>query len=313
MAESSSLEIKVDRFDRVYRPGDTIRGTVTVQAYKGWSHNGLNLLAEGNIHTLVQASGMSLSGDTQQAQIIFSHKEELVPTGKVRDGSTDIPFEFVLNANMGDKSQLWESYHGVYISVVYAISVVCDRGMLKKALRKEIEFIVEIPLSPGTAKSNNAERSGGATTTTDAVTFDISPKTLDNIDKEALAGIPDFRISGLLHRSHCSINRPFTGEVNINSSVASIRSLELQLARIESVSSASKFQQEASEVMRIQIGEGNLCRDMLVPIYMVFPRLHSCPTLKTNMFMIEFEINLIVIFDDGHVVTENFPISIIRD
>jgi len=311
MAESSSLEIKVDRFDRVYRPGDTIRGNVIVQAYKGWSHNGLNLTAEGTIHTLVQASGMSLSGDTQTAQSIFSHKEELLPVGKVRDGITDIPFEFILSANVGEKAQLWESYHGVYISVVYAISVVCERGMLKKTLKREIEFIVEIPLPAGGAADKDKAKAGDKAS--DAVTFDISPKTLDNIDKSALSDIPDFRISGLLHRSHCSINRPFTGEVNINASVASIRSLELQLARIESVSSAAKFQQEASEVMRIQIGEGNLCRDMLVPIYMVFPRLHSCPTLKTNLFMIEFEINLIVIFDDGHVVTENFPISITRD
>ena len=97
-------------------------------------------------------------------------------------------------------------------------------------------------------------------------------------------------------------------------SVAAIRSVELQLARIESVfvPASNKFQQEASEVMRIQIGEGNLCRDMVVPIYMVFPRLHSCPTLKTKKFKIEFEINLLCCFGDGHLVTENLPITIGR-
>ena len=98
-------------------------------------------------------------------------------------------------------------------------------------------------------------------------------------------------------------------------SVGSIRSLELQLARIESVfmPNNNKFQQEASEVMKIQIGEGNLCRDMVVPIYMVFPRLHSCPTLKMLEYKIEFEMNLMVIFDDGHVITENFPIHLSRN
>ncbi len=70
--ENSSLDIKLDRFDRVYRPGDIIRGSVSINAKKGWTHNGLVILVEGTIHTLAQASGLSLSGETQQAQVRIS-------------------------------------------------------------------------------------------------------------------------------------------------------------------------------------------------------------------------------------------------
>jgi hypothetical protein len=295
--QDSSLDIKLDRFDRVYRPGETVKGSVIINVpKKAWSHSGVQFSAKGTIHTVLQSSGLMSTSEEAVERTLYSHMEELVPEGTAQLGSTEVPFEFRLTGK-----DLLESYHGVYVSVIYSISVSCDRGMLRHALKREIEFILEMPMQ--------------AQPEAKLVIFNISPASLENVDKEALKNIPAFNISGRLHRSNCSINRPFTGEVMINSSVSAIRSLELQLARIESVHDEKKgqFQQEASEVMRIQIAEGNLCRDMVVPIYMVFPRLHSCPTLKTTLFKIEFEINLIIIFDDGHVVTENFPITISRD
>ena len=295
--ESSSLEISLDRFDRVYRPGDTIKGTLDVLAYKGWTHNGIQLWADGTVFTLLQGTMMSLSGDQTKEEKLFSYNEELIPPGKAPEGRSRVSFEIKL-----PKDGPWqESYHGCYVSVIYSIGTSCDRGMMKKALKREIEFIMEIPaVKPLEPKP---------------VTFDISPQSLSDVPQNIMKTLPDFRVTGKLHRSNCNINHPFTGEVNINMSVAAIRSVELQLARIESVfvPASNKFQQEASEVMRIQIGEGNLCRDMVVPIYMVFPRLHSCPTLKTKKFKIEFEMNMMVIFDDGHFITENFPIFIQRD
>ena len=53
-------------------------------------------------------------------------------------------------------------------------------------------------------------------------------------------------------------------------------------------------------------------RRLVVPIYMIFPRLFSCPTMRTDGFTIEFEVNLIVVFADGYMVTENFPLTLYR-
>jgi hypothetical protein len=45
----------------------------------------------------------------------------------------------------------------------------------------------------------------------------------------------------------------------------------------------------------------------------VFPRLFTCATILTQEFRVEFEINLIILFTDGHQVTENFPIRLYRE
>jgi hypothetical protein len=45
-----------------------------------------------------------------------------------------------------DKQQLFETYHGVYVSVKYEITVDCVRGFMKNNLHKTMEFIVEVPV-----------------------------------------------------------------------------------------------------------------------------------------------------------------------
>jgi hypothetical protein len=45
---------------------------------------------------------------------------------------------------------------------------------------------------------------------------------------------------------------------------------------------------------------------------MIFPRLFTCPTVDTLNFKVEFEINLVVLFANGYMVTENFPIYLFR-
>lgn len=42
---------------------------------------------------------------------------------------------------------LFETYHGVYVNVLYVIAVDCDRGVLKKTLHRDVEFNVEVPVS----------------------------------------------------------------------------------------------------------------------------------------------------------------------
>ncbi|GIY00746.1 vacuolar protein sorting-associated protein 26C [Caerostris extrusa] len=93
---------------------------------------------------------------------------------------------------------------------------------------------------------------------------------------------------------------------------ASIRSVELQLVRVETCGCSEGYSRDATEIQNIQIGEGDVCRNILIPIHMIFPRLFTCPTLVTNNFKIEFEVNVVVVFEDEHIITENFPIVLIR-
>ena len=61
-----------------------------------------------------------------------------------------------------------------------------------------------------------------------------------------------------------------------------------------------------------RVGDGDVCRNIVIPMYMIFPRLFTCPTMKTKTFTVEFEVNLVILFSDGHLLTENFPLRLVR-
>ena len=56
--EHSSLEIRLGKVDRIYRPGEHVSGVVVVRAKAGWSHRGVTLRVEGAAK--LQLSNLSL-------------------------------------------------------------------------------------------------------------------------------------------------------------------------------------------------------------------------------------------------------------
>lgn len=130
--------------------------------------------------------------------------------------------------------------------------------------------------------------------------------------------IPNFIISGKLTTATCVITRPFTGELIIEEADAIIKSVEVQLVRVETCGCADGFAKEganksffhfplcrltttmllcvrlfptlATEIQNIQIAEGDVCRKLVIPIFMIFPRLFTCPTIAARTFKIEFEV-----------------------
>ena len=304
--EQSSLEILFKRADKVFRPNDVVEGSVVVHAKGGWAFKALTLHVDGHIHLSTSGRvGLGLGTDHQgvasssgQSYALVKHDIELASSGKFAQGATEVPFDFVLTGRAGQV--LLETYHGVYISVVYTVKATCERGMMKKVLQKEIEFTVEVSSGAGAAAASAPAK------------FEITPQNLENVNSAVLATIPRFSISGIIHRSTCPITLPFTGEVTVESCAASIRSVELQLVRVETIVIDGQPMREATEIQNIQIGDGNVVRGLPVPMHMVFPRLFSCPTTISQLFKIEFDVNLIVVFGDGYMVTENFPIVVVR-
>lgn len=49
---------------------------------------------------------------------------------------------------------------------------------------------------------------------------------------------------------------------------------------------AEGYARDATEIQNIQIAEGDVCHSLPIPIYMVFPRLFTCPTLETTNFKV---------------------------
>nr|XP_061801749.1 vacuolar protein sorting-associated protein 26C-like isoform X4 [Nerophis lumbriciformis] len=145
---------------------------------------------------------------------------------------------------------------------------------------------------------------------TTPVNFTITPDTLQNVRERS--SLPKFLIRGHLDNTTCIINRPLTGELMVESSDVPIKSIELQLVRVETCGCAEGYARDATEIQNIQIAEGDVCRGLPIPIYMVFPRLFTCPTLETTNFKVEFEINIVTVLHDDHLITENFPLKLCR-
>ncbi|XP_008273099.2 vacuolar protein sorting-associated protein 26C isoform X3 [Oryctolagus cuniculus] len=124
--------------------------------------------------------------------------------------------------------------------------------------------------------------------------------------------LPKFLIRGHLNSTNCAITQPLTGELVVERSDAAVRSVELQLVRVETCGCAEGYARDATEIQNIQIADGDVCRGLSVPIHMVFPRLFTCPTLETTNFKVEFEVNVVVLLQADHLITENFPLKLCR-
>jgi len=335
---SRSLDISLSRFDRIYRPGESVSGVLSITAKDGWSHTGVKIKVLGQA-TLTMPTG----NQEVKPRRLLEEEFVLVDSGKVVMGTTKVPFSFVVKGM--NKNSLLETYHGAYISVNYFISAKLERGVMKRGLDKELEFIIEVPIrrdnlataeektfeitekvSEGGAKRLQPHISPSATTNTplfasSLLTAPPFPQTLDNVRSSKIGRIPEFNIKGKFHRANCLINMPLTGEVTVVSSANKISSIDVQLVRIESISSAlgsngelskGDMVKEATEIESLQIAVGDVVRNMVIPIYMVLPRVYTCPTLTTATFSVGFEVNLQVIFEDGYMVSETFPIGLHR-
>lgn len=117
---------------------------------------------------------------------------------------------------------------------------------------------------------------------------------------------------GKIHRTNCQVDKPFTGEIKVVKSEAEIRSIELQLVRVETVSHDGRSAREATEILNLQLADGDVAHDFSIPMYLIFPRLFTCPSTSHHGFTIEFEVNVIVVFKEGFMVTENVGIELYR-
>jgi len=298
-----SIDIKLDRSDRIYCPGEKVTGAVTVHTNSSIKHSGIKLLVEGSVTLQLSARSIGLFEafySSLKPVQLFNVSIEVSPGGKIPGGGAEFPFEFTLNP--AKDQTLHETYHGVYVNVQYMLSVDMTRTMMSNNLKVSKEFIVHIQLDSDTKKSIKSKKFG----------FKISPDSLQNVKESSKKKIPRFLVDGYLANTTCNIEQPFAGEVWVRHCDVDIQSIELQLVRVESCAYAEGEAREATEIQNIQIADGNVVRNLAIPLHMVFPRLFTCSTTIAKQFKVEFEINLIVHFSDNHMVTENFPLKLYR-
>ncbi|XP_015607610.1 Down syndrome critical region protein 3 homolog [Cephus cinctus] len=297
---SINVDIRLKRASKIYHEGEIVAGLIILQTNSDIKHDGIFLTMEGSVNLQLSSKNVGIFeafyNSVKPIQLV-QYTLDVAPLGKIPSGRIEIPFELPLKPR-GSKS-LYQTYHGVFVNVQYLIRCDIKRSFLAKDVSKSLEFIVEDKPNPKVEKEQNK-----------IVLFKIMPESLQNARDRA--NLPSFLISGRLDSLYCNLSEPLTGEVIIEKCEATIKSIELQLVRVETCGCAEGYSRDATEIQNIQIGEGNVCTGIGIPIYMIFPRLFTCPTLSTSNFKVEFEVNLIIVFADDYLVTENFPIVLNR-
>ncbi|XP_064923903.1 vacuolar protein sorting-associated protein 26C isoform X1 [Columba livia] len=294
----TALDIKIKRANKVYRCGEVLSGVVVITSKDTVQHQGISLTMEGSVNLQLSSKSVGVFeafyNSVKPIQIINS-TIEMVKPGKLPSGKTEIPFEFPLQ--MKGNKVLYETYHGVFVNIQYTLRCDMRRSLLAKDLTKTCEFIVHSLAQKGKLMPS-------------PVDFTITPETLQNVKERA--SLPKFLIRGHLSSTNCVITQPLTGELVVENAEAAVKSIELQLVRVETCGCAEGYARDATEIQNIQIADGDVCRGLPIPIYMVFPRLFTCPTLETTNFKVEFEVNIVVLLHDDHLITENFPLKLCR-
>eukprot|EP01138_Halocafeteria_seosinensis_P005697 gb/GECG01005824.1/.p1 GENE.gb/GECG01005824.1/~~gb/GECG01005824.1/.p1 ORF type:complete len:100 (+),score=5.41 gb/GECG01005824.1/:1-300(+) len=87
------------------------------------------------------------------------------------------------------------------------------------------------------------------------------------------------QVTGKLYNINASLNQPFLGHLRLEQSEATVRSIDVQLIRVESAFNYT----ESTEVQNLQIADGHPAHNMQLPIYMILPRLFTCPSVEANV------------------------------
>eukprot|EP01087_Luapelamoeba_hula_P007270 TRINITY_DN1773_c0_g1_i1.p1 TRINITY_DN1773_c0_g1~~TRINITY_DN1773_c0_g1_i1.p1 ORF type:complete len:292 (-),score=39.97 TRINITY_DN1773_c0_g1_i1:13-888(-) len=290
-----SVDIVLNKANRRYSPGDKVVGTVVFVCKGKTAHKGINLVMEG-ILLMEVATGVKKAFTFPKPTTLAALTLELAkPGGHLNDGKTEIPFEFTMEPLPGQ--QLHESFHGECINVRYTITCTCIRGFAKANLVKEIEFLTEVKTVedyPGPSE----------------VPFTVTG------EGKAIKGEtqkPQVKVTGKLTTSTCFITQPVSGEMVVESTDAPIKHIYLQLMRSETCGHSSGFFKESSEILRIEVVDGDVVANLPIMLFMILPRLSTCPTLHTAGFKIEFDLNVVVILEDTTTLTHPIPLLVVRN
>ncbi|CAI8595013.1 unnamed protein product [Vicia faba] len=281
-----SVHLKLSHPNRIYRPSELLKGTIIVETQSSISHYGIRITIKGSVNLQVRGGSAgvveSLYGVIKPIPIV-KRTVEVKPSGKIGSGMTEVPFS--LNIRQEENlEKFYETFHGADISIQYLATVDISRGYLHKSLSATTEFIIESdkgdllqrPISPET------------------VIFYITQDTQRHpLLPELKSG--GFRVTGKIC-TQCSLSSPINGELTVEASAVPIQSIDIQLFRVESILLGEKIVSETSLIQTTQIADGNVCRNLTMPIYVILPRLLTCPTIFAGPFSIEFKVAIVISF-----------------
>ncbi|XP_045468833.1 uncharacterized protein LOC123676721 isoform X2 [Harmonia axyridis] len=265
---SITVEIIVKRADKIYHDGEQVNGIIQITSSTDIKHDGIMLTMEGAVNLQISSRNAGIIDafySSVKPILLVNSTCEISSGSKIPAGVTQIPFQIPLKAK--SNRILYETYHGVYVNICYILKCDIRRSFLSKDIQKSQEFLVQ---SKHSILPSVKEMRG----------VDI------NLTPQAILGALDFHLTGRLNSTYCNISKPFRGHLKLKKCSIPLRSLEVQLVRVETCGCAEGFAKESTEIQNIQIGDGDIPQNTEIPIYMIFPRLFTCPTLIEHNFKI---------------------------
>jgi len=305
LSSGVSIEVSIDRQSLIFRPNDTVSGVARIKNMKQKIElSSYFLRAEGALifnHPGKKNSSADALANIMKPHVFFKYKEQLNEGKAIGLDKTEIPFKFKLETASTDK--LMESYTGVYIVVYYEIEIELKTPL--QAIKAVQPFYVQVPFDSTQSRKAISEFPR-------ALNFMIQPDQVLKGASVQSKKTPNFKIAGKLRSDAINLNEEIEGTFLIGESDNDIKSIDLQLVRVETVETNDVKLIEATEVQNIQIADGNVMKKVELPIFMVLPRFYSCPTFAFKEFSVNFELNLIFLFAGGFKVTQNFPLFLFR-
>ncbi|KAK1326676.1 hypothetical protein QJS10_CPA01g01526 [Acorus calamus] len=179
-------------------------------------------------------------------------------SGRLGSGCTEMPFCLNLRSQESiGRPTFYETYHGANISIQYLITADISRGYLHKSLSATMEFLIESDKGKDVCIDNLWE----SPISPDIVSFYITQDTQKHqLVPELLSD--RFKVAGKI-ATCCSLSEPLRGKITVEASM---------------------------------IADGDICRSMTLPIYIILPRLLVCPTMSAASFSVEFQVSVIISF-----------------
>ena len=297
------LTLSLENMNRIYYAGDIIQGSVLViNKSKQTIKYDLVVKVVGYFTFKNTKINPPRSKPVQFYKKSYTCMTDLYST---IGANNQYKFKFPLNSDSCEpnNSSMYEGYHGVNVSINYEIYVEAIFSG-KKYISNRIKILVYVP-GQGINPKFGRKRVN--------YQFNLSPKQIENVKISDQNLMPQFQIEGYLENINCCIDKPFNGFCNIKNCSTEIKSIELQFLRNEKIL-AKEYAGigDVSEIQNLQIGDGDVIRDLEIPLFMTFPRGFCCANLDTKDVHISFEMNIMIVLVNGVVICENFPVNLWR-
>lgn len=296
------LSLGLGSLNKVYYAGDLIQGSVLVI-----NKSKFDIRYQLSVKVLGYYTFYNTKENPPKRKILTFYKKNfpILKDGYSSiGGNNQVRFKFPLTSESCQEgySFMYESYKGAKVTLQYEI--YADATATDKQFNSNKKLI--IVMVPGQGISPEFGRKMVR------YHFLLDPSKVENIKIDQNA-MPKFQIECFLENINCCIDKPFNGFCIIKECSTDIKSIELQFLRNEKILNP-EFQgiTETSEIQNLQIGDGDVVRNLEIPVFMIFPRHFCCANLETKEVSISFEMNLIIVLVNGVIIMENYPVNLWR-